>query len=318
VRHNNHHHHHHHHHKTKYRTYGAFFANKSVQLFYFWARTRVVQRAIICLSLIWIVLIFYKSLLIVELMRHDVNVRKEHVEALLPRGIGLPRLFKDNFNQIMFTSSPPSTAASTVQTDLPATSSSPSSTAAAAAFIVSTTTAVDYLRQHFDNLFVAKTKLTENGVRSIAAAAITTPSSYHLATGAEDDQSWKMLSYNHWLTLFSYYNVSLYNRYVAILPPISLWRAVSPAEVARHRCAAEVAKYSAVVDVDETPGGRFVINATTMHCGSESEGVAGPAGGFQNERVVNEPDDFTGQSGDDVISYRNALFELLGIVVLGN
>jgi hypothetical protein len=58
-----------------------------------------------------------------------------------------------------------------------------------------------------------------------------------------------------------------------------------------------------------------------MHCGNESgvvEETAGPADGFQNEKEVNEPEDFTGQSGDDVISYRNALLELLNIVVPGN
>lgn len=72
--------------KTMHKSYSTFFMNKSVQFFYFWARTRLVQRAMIALSAIWIILIFYKSLLIVELMQHDVNVRKEHMEALLPRG----------------------------------------------------------------------------------------------------------------------------------------------------------------------------------------------------------------------------------------
>ena len=71
--------------KYKSNTY-SFFTNKSVQFFYFWARTRIVQRAIILLTLLWIILICYKSLLIVELMRYDVNVKKETVEALLPKG----------------------------------------------------------------------------------------------------------------------------------------------------------------------------------------------------------------------------------------
>jgi len=72
--------------KTKNNNYTSFFANKSVQFFYFWARTRIVQHAIILLTILWIILICYKSLLIVELMRYDVNVKKETVEALLPKG----------------------------------------------------------------------------------------------------------------------------------------------------------------------------------------------------------------------------------------
>ena len=72
--------------KSKHSNYSSFFTNKSVQFFYFWARTRIVQHAIILLTILWIILICYKSLLIVELMRYDVNVNKETVEALLPKG----------------------------------------------------------------------------------------------------------------------------------------------------------------------------------------------------------------------------------------
>lgn len=66
--------------------YSNLLINKSVQFFYFWAKTRLVQRCVMVLSVVWIILIFYKSLLVVELMRHDVNVSKETVEALLPKG----------------------------------------------------------------------------------------------------------------------------------------------------------------------------------------------------------------------------------------
>ena len=72
--------------KNKNNNCSSFFTNKSVQFFYFWARTRIVQHAIILLTILWIILICYKSLLIVELMRYDVNVKKETVEALLPKG----------------------------------------------------------------------------------------------------------------------------------------------------------------------------------------------------------------------------------------
>ncbi len=37
------------------------------------------------LSAIWFILIFYKSLIVVELLRYDVNVSKQAIDALLPK-----------------------------------------------------------------------------------------------------------------------------------------------------------------------------------------------------------------------------------------
>ena len=46
---------------------------------------------------------------------------------------------------------------------------------------------------------------------------------------------WRTLGYNHWLTLFASYNISLYEQYVAIVPQIDLHRVVEHAQVVRHR-----------------------------------------------------------------------------------
>jgi hypothetical protein len=62
-----------------------FIYKKSLQFFYFWARTRLIQRVIMCLSMLWFILIFYKSLIVVELLRYDVNVSKQTIDALLPK-----------------------------------------------------------------------------------------------------------------------------------------------------------------------------------------------------------------------------------------
>jgi len=68
----------------------SFLTNKSSQLLYFWARTRIVQRAVMLLCLFWFFLIFYKSLVVVELLNYDVNISKETVDALLPKyGVGI-------------------------------------------------------------------------------------------------------------------------------------------------------------------------------------------------------------------------------------
>lgn len=83
----------------------SILVNKSVKFFYFWARTRLIQRALMFLSILWIILIFYKSLLVVELLRHDVNLSKDTIDALLPKSgaNSLQNLFSID-SQIDFTS----------------------------------------------------------------------------------------------------------------------------------------------------------------------------------------------------------------------
>lgn len=210
--------------------YGTFFSNKSAQFFYFWARTRLVQRAIMVLSALWIILIFYKSMLIVELMRHDVNVNKETVEALLPKGMGLPKLIKNNyFKNTMPPSSTPSNP------DYPASPSSfpppLSSQPESQSQSDQQSTTIDYFKKHFHNLVLPTPRLrTSRDHQNVLLDNMnrfsweTTSDESTAKFDDNEHQSWKSLSANHWLTLFSYYNVSLHNRYVAILPQINLFR----------------------------------------------------------------------------------------------
>lgn len=195
--------------------YGTFFSNKSAQFFYFWARTRLVQRVIMVLSALWIILIFYKSMLIVELMRHDVNVNKETVEALLPKGMGLPQLIKHNY---LFTST---AAYNTVASSSPPVNQAHDSTT------------IDYFKRHFQKLVLPSPR-TRSAFDHESGVVLEDRSSFDWESQGIDQRatkfddidyhSWKSLSPNHWLSLFSYYNMSLYNRYVAILPQINLYR----------------------------------------------------------------------------------------------
>ena len=60
-----------------------------------------MQRAFMFLSIFWIVLLFYKSLLVVELLRYDVNISRETVDALIPKPNFLsPAQIKDNLMRI--------------------------------------------------------------------------------------------------------------------------------------------------------------------------------------------------------------------------
>uniref|UniRef100_A0A8C5N124 Sterol regulatory element-binding protein cleavage-activating protein n=1 Tax=Leptobrachium leishanense TaxID=445787 RepID=A0A8C5N124_9ANUR len=54
--------------------------------------------------------------------------------------------------------------------------------------------------------------------------------------GPEDEETWRKLSFRHWPTLFSYYNITLAKKYISILPIIPITMYLTPQEVldARH------------------------------------------------------------------------------------
>ncbi|XP_024114205.1 sterol regulatory element-binding protein cleavage-activating protein isoform X1 [Oryzias melastigma] len=77
--------------------------------------------------------------------------------------------------------------------------------------------------------------------------------------GAEDEEGWRRLSFRHWPSLFSYYNITLAKRYISILPVIPVTVHLSPQEAietrhpddTRHR-PPPIPKVSADVQTDLT------------------------------------------------------------------
>jgi len=187
-----------------------YLINKSVQFFYFWAKTRMVQRFVMVLSLVWIILIFYKSLLVVELMRHDVNVSKETMDALLPKGAGLPRLIQANFQQYIFSSTKSKMSHSNVHSD----SNEDSNSGIGNGFTYLPT--LDYVKRNFKSLVTISSNEEKNKKHSVNIIHENLLST--LPQQKSRLFNWQSLDYYHWLSLFANYNVSLYNRYVAILP----------------------------------------------------------------------------------------------------
>ncbi|XP_053324030.1 sterol regulatory element-binding protein cleavage-activating protein [Spea bombifrons] len=59
--------------------------------------------------------------------------------------------------------------------------------------------------------------------------------------GAEDEETWRKLSFRHWPTLFSYYNITLAKKYISILPviPITVYLTPQEAADARHPLEAQ-------------------------------------------------------------------------------
>nr|XP_049585255.1 sterol regulatory element-binding protein cleavage-activating protein isoform X2 [Syngnathus scovelli] len=53
--------------------------------------------------------------------------------------------------------------------------------------------------------------------------------------GTEDEEGWRRLSFRHWPSLFSYYNITLAKRYISILPVIPVAIHLSPQEAIEGR-----------------------------------------------------------------------------------
>ncbi|KAM4028430.1 sterol regulatory element-binding protein cleavage-activating protein isoform 2-T2 [Anomaloglossus baeobatrachus] len=70
--------------------------------------------------------------------------------------------------------------------------------------------------------------------------------------GPEDEETWRKLSFRHWPTLFSYYNLTLAKRYISILPMIPITLYLTPEEVSEARHPQEV-QHSQIFQRDERP-----------------------------------------------------------------
>uniref|UniRef100_A0A8C3RWR2 Sterol regulatory element-binding protein cleavage-activating protein n=1 Tax=Chelydra serpentina TaxID=8475 RepID=A0A8C3RWR2_CHESE len=61
--------------------------------------------------------------------------------------------------------------------------------------------------------------------------------------GGEDEEIWRKLSFRHWPSLFSYYNITLAKRYISILPAIPVTLYLNPREALEVRHPQEANRY---------------------------------------------------------------------------
>ncbi|UJR38440.1 hypothetical protein I4U23_031108 [Adineta vaga] len=120
-----------------------------------WARYRVLQRGSMFLVLIWVILIFYKSCLIVDLLHKNVQINREQIKDYVPE-----KMLKEHYGSSSFSHSHDS-----------------------------------------------QTNIEDQFINNISLP------NYEWQT---------LLSYDHWPTLFSFYNISYDNRYLTIMPSIYL------------------------------------------------------------------------------------------------
>lgn len=112
---------------------------------------------------------------------------------------------------------------------------------------------------------------------------------YNNLKSSSISHNWKSLDYFHWLSLFAKYNVSLYNRYVAILPDININRIIQKEDIFKSRNQNEIKKYNSILlaKLDDNQYEQQQFNSKA------------------NITV------------EDEVSVRWALYELIGIVILG-
>jgi hypothetical protein len=216
-------------------------------------------------------------------MRYDVNFKKENVEALLPKGVGLPKLLKDNFHQYFFST--------TLAPPPPPTTLEPRSSK------------IDHLKQHYLQNFMINNNNNNNNNHDDddddeSQKTITSIRRLKVVDLAE--HTWQSLNYFHWLNLFSNYNVSLYNRYVAILPQINLDKEIKHADIVKYRNVKETQKYSSVITNDDDDDESFNVNNNNKyHQHNKTQSIS------------------TTVEYSLILSYKRALNELFGIVVFG-
>ncbi|XP_061633905.1 sterol regulatory element-binding protein cleavage-activating protein isoform X6 [Phyllopteryx taeniolatus] len=63
----------------------------------------------------------------------------------------------------------------------------------------------------------------------------SSPAAPQITWSAEDEEGWRRLSFRHWPSLFSYYNITLAKRYISILPVIPVAIHLSPQEAIEGR-----------------------------------------------------------------------------------
>ncbi|KAM6277577.1 sterol regulatory element-binding protein cleavage-activating protein isoform 2-T10 [Spheniscus humboldti] len=87
--------------------------------------------------------------------------------------------------------------------------------------------------------------------------------------GAEDEEIWRKLSFRHWPSLFSYYNITLAKRYISILPAIPVTLYLNPQEALEVRHPQEANRYHPFLS---SSGGKLDAEAQPDQASSKLQG----------------------------------------------
>ncbi|KAE8595342.1 hypothetical protein XENTR_v10015701 [Xenopus tropicalis] len=192
---------------------------KRLRLVYFFARTRLAQRIIMAGTVVWIGILVYTD---PAGLRNYLTVQ---VTEQSPLG-----------GAVMPPVPVPVLPASNPQSPLAAVFPTGSSQLLENQSQRDRKEVIDSLRGRLDGSSrVWEESLPEDKGRERAAGK-EDKAHTQVTWGPEDEETWRKLSFRHWPTLFSYYNITLAKKYISILPMIPVTIYLTPQEVsdARH------------------------------------------------------------------------------------
>ncbi|KAG8443429.1 hypothetical protein GDO86_012007 [Hymenochirus boettgeri] len=188
---------------------------KRLRLIYFFARTRLAQRLIMAGTVIWIGILMYTDPAGVRnYLTVQVTEQSTMGEAVLPP-LNVPVLPASDPQN-------PLSVFPTASSQLPENQSQRDRKE------------IDSIRGRMDG---SPSNLEESPYVDQNRESIEIDKAHTKVTwGLEDEETWRKLSFRHWPTLFSYYNITLAKKYISILPMIPITLYLTPQEVsdARH------------------------------------------------------------------------------------
>ncbi|XP_063308931.1 sterol regulatory element-binding protein cleavage-activating protein [Pelobates fuscus] len=192
---------------------------KRLRLIYFFARTRLAQRIIMAGTVVWIGILLYtdpaglRTYLTVQVT--EQSPLSGEVIPPLPVPV-LPASDPQNPLSVFPTSSSQLLENQSQQRDRKE--------------------MLEVLMDHLEGSPAEWVESSSRDQREVRAEIKEDRGHTEVTWGPEDEETWRKLSFRHWPTLFSYYNITLAKKYISILPiiPITLYLTPQEASDARH------------------------------------------------------------------------------------
>lgn len=195
---------------------------KRLRVIYFFARTRLAQRMIMVGTVIWIgILVYTDPAGLRTYLAAQVSEQSPLGETGLPP-LPVPVL--------------PSGGVQSVLSVFPTGAASPLENQSQQEGLDSLKDRLEMGTRVWGEISGLQTSLKEVGTPEHNAHTEVT-------WGVEDEEVWRKLSFRHWPSLFSYYNITLAKKYISILPMVPITLYLNPQEALEARHPQETERY---------------------------------------------------------------------------
>ncbi|XP_030052545.1 sterol regulatory element-binding protein cleavage-activating protein [Microcaecilia unicolor] len=201
---------------------------KRLRVIYFFARTRLAQRIIMAGTVIWIgILVYTDPTGLRTYLTAQVTEQSHLVDAEMPP-LSLPGIHPAGDAQSALSVFPSGTAQSLENQSQQRNQKE----------------VMDSLRERLEVQPGSWSERTGiHNTDQIEASLLEHSTGAEVTWGTEDEEIWRKLSFRHWPSLFSYYNITLAKKYISILPVIPVTLYLNPQEVLEARHPQESERY---------------------------------------------------------------------------